>query len=675
VFTSTPEALEAFHADLVAVDRAALKPTPKLNLVEWSERYRRLTTGAIGGPWQTWRYEIARGPMMAVTEPGVSTITVKCCTQTMKTELLLNTIGYYCHQDPCPILLAQPKDDLAKAFSKERLAPMVRASPALRDLLGDQRTRRADDTLLFKGFPGGFLAMVSAGSPSNLAMRPIRVTLADEIDKYETTKEGDPVMLLEERTATFKRNRLRVRCCSPTTEGFSRVHKSYLSGDQRKAFVRCPHCDYEQTLDFFRHVHWGKSEEGEHFPSTAAIRCENCGEEWSEAERLRIVTTKGAIRWFQTATFECCGERQEPMKKRRWKWSEKYQIGRACCVHCGKFTIPNDHASFQASKLYSPDITIPQLAAAWLAAKDDPESKQTFYNTQLGEAFAAQALKRVESHSLTSRREQYMASVPRGVLVLVAGLDVQPGSSVNLGRVEIEVVGWGLGEESWSIAHEVFMGDPARSELWKDVDQFLLKGFDYEGGGEMRIRAACVDSGGHNTQDVYAFTRARVSRNVWAVKGAAERGGQWSPVWPIPKLEPQRSRRTGYKPIILGVNAAKESIRQKLLVEEPGPGYCHFPIRRPDAWFDQLTSETLMVETKGGFNVRKWVLPRGRANEALDCRVYAYAALCGLYAVRKVNLARIAELLETFKPDGGPDKSKPSGPAPGKTPRRSNFVG
>ena len=65
------------------------------------------------------------------------------------------------------------KEGAVKSFSKERVAPMVRAPPVLAKLLGDERTRRGEDTLIYKEFPGGFLAMESAGAPTNLAMRSI----------------------------------------------------------------------------------------------------------------------------------------------------------------------------------------------------------------------------------------------------------------------------------------------------------------------------------------------------------------------------------------------------------------------------------------------------------------------------------------------------------------------
>lgn len=576
--------------------------------------------------------------MMAVTERGVRTITAKTCTQLLKTSLLENTIGYFAHQDPCPMLLTQPKDGSVKAFSKERLQPMAKATPVLTPLLGGASSK---DTMQYREFPGGFIALESAGSPTNLAMRAIRVTLADEIDKYEPTKEGDPLILLEERTSTFVTNSLHLRCCSPTRADTSRITKSYNDSDMRRAFVACPHCDHEQTLDFFRHVEWSKSPEGEHFPFTAAIYCEACGVEWTEAQRLRLMTTRGSIKWYQTKPFTCCDERQEPMKTREWKWDAKNQVGLALCTHCKKEAVPNGHAGFTASKLYSPFITMAELASKWILSKDDPETKQTFYNTQLGLEYNQETIKSIENHELSSRAEVFAAEVPRGGLVLTCGVDVQ-----SSGRLEAETVAWGIGEESWSIDTKVFLGDPALPEVWIELDAYLSKRFAHEAGGHMVIQAACIDSGGHNTEEVYKFCRPRIARNIWAIKGANDRPGQKSPVWPIPKLDSRKTRLSGYRPVMIGTGSAKEAVYQRLAIDKPGPGYCHFPVGRSDNWFEQLTAERQVLEKKHGFSFTRWVLPKGRANEALDTRVYAYAALQGLYAVRKLSLQRIANMID-----------------------------
>lgn len=683
-FPSHSTVLERFDNWLGLSRRAVYRAAPTMSVPEWADKHRFLSAsvGAVGGPWETRRVEVARGPMMAVTEPGVRTITAMTCTQTMKTELLTNTFGYFAHLDPAPMLLLEPKDEMATAFSKERLAPMISSSPVLREIMGDRKSHSSDDTIQYKTFPGGFLAISSAGSPSNLAMRAIRVVLLDEIDKYETTKEGDPVSLAEERMATFTTSSLAIRACSPTWEETSRIYRSFLSGDQRRPFCACPHCGHWQTLDFFRHVQWHTDQDGTHYPETAAIYCEACGASWSEAERVRIVSPVGergvipdTIRFYQTKEFTCdClkdseGEpiitRHVPMQEQCWEWDEEHQVGYACCPDCGKRKVSNHHASFQVSKLYSPFITVVALAQKWIESKDDPDLKQTFYNTQLGLPFAAEVSKAVDKHWLASRREVFPAEVPDGVLVLTAGLDVQSGGSKNEGRIEVEVVGWGLNEESWSIDTEVFYGDPAKPDVWKQVDEYLLHPWKHQRGFNLYIAAACIDSGGGATQDVYHFARERVGRNVWAIKGASDKAGQWSPVWPAAQKESKHQKyRTGWKPIILGVNAAKEAVRQRLLIADPGPGYCHFPHDRPEGWFEQLTSEQLVVEKKMGTKVRLWRLPKGLANEALDCRVYAYAALQGLYHTRRFDMNRQYELIASLEPE--PEGEEPQVEAPAR---------
>lgn len=662
----TPAALRNLNAALDTTLAAGLHAPPTMNVADWADTYRKApASSAIAGPWSTAAVEAGRGPLMAVTEPGVKIITLKTCTQLFKTSTLENIIGYMASLDPSPMLFVSPKDESVAAFSKERLAPMIRSSPVLAELFGEQRGKRSDETLKLKRFPGGILSLGSAGSPQDLAMRSVRIVLLDEIDRYEVSKEGDPILLAEERTATYSTSSLSVRACSPTWVETSRIDRSYLESDQRRPYVACPHCGHENALDFFRNVEWSKDKDGIHQPETAAIHCEKCKAPWTEAERLKLLTSKGTIKWCQTRPFTHCGVKQAPHELRRWRWDESNQVGRAICKKCKKDAVSNRHAGFTASKLFSPFISISDLAAKWILAKDDPESKQTFYNTQLGEAFKVDALKEVAQGSLMSRREKYEAEVPDGVLCLTAGVDVQAGSEGVDGRLEVEVVGWGAGEENWHIAYEVFAGDPAMLRPWEELDTFLQRPFQHANGREIFIRAVCVDSGGHHTQEAYNFARKRTGRNVWAIKGASDRGGQWTPIWPARKDEAKKYR-TGYRPVILGVNAAKEAVRQRLLIEDEGPGFSHFPVGVPEARFDQLTAERLVLERHHGSTVRRWTLTKGRANEALDLRVYAYAALQGLYIVRRLDLDKLAALFANMGPvDRSKDRPKGSPPAAG----------
>lgn len=598
-------------------------------------------SGSTSGKYRTGRVEIARGPMLAVTEPGVRKLTAMVATQLLKTTLIENIFGYHADLDPCPMLIVQPKDAAALQFSKERVAPFIKATPVLRGLVGNTKTRDAGDTVDYKAFPGGFLGIVGAGSPDNLARRPIRIILFDECDKYLPLKEGCPLAIGAERLATFESNSLDVAVCSPTITGESKIEVRYEQSDQRRASAACPKCGHRQFLEFFAHVHWDKGLDGKTpRPETAQVHCEACNHAWSEGQRLRAL---GTIRWHQTRAFECCGERQTPLDAYAlawgaehslkpvevvWDWwaSNRWGVYRAKCRHCGTWAVPNKHAGFQASKLFSPwaNDSPPELAAKWLTAKLTEEGKLTFYNTQLALTYRMHVGKQVDGHALLARRENWPEGfIPDGVALLTAGIDTQDY------RIEIEVVGWGRDEESWSIEHHVIDGEMSDPNVRAQLERYLSRTWYRADERPFTITAACQDSGGHHTDAVYDFSKQNLRRKWWAVKGESARDGKRNPVWPS-KRPSSRSKKT-FRPFILGVNAAKDTILQSYLPRPlAGPGYMHFNGDWDLPAFEQLTSEQIEIKGEGSQKVRKWVPIAGRANERLDCRVYALAALRGL---------------------------------------------
>lgn len=598
--------LEARIAESI---RTSLKPPPKLSVSQWADRYRQLSSesSAEAGKWSTSRAEYQRGMMDAVSDPKIETIVLMTAAQIGKTELINNVVGYHIHQDPAPMLVVQPTLDMAQTWSKDRLAPAVRDTPVLANKIKDPRSRDSGNTTLHKIFPGGHVTACGANSPSSLASRPCRMILCDEVDRYPPSAgtEGDPVSLAKKRSSTFW-NRKLILVSTPTERNNSRIEQSYAESDQRKYFVSCPDCEEEQVLRW-ANVQWEQDK-----PATATYVCEHCGSCWSDAKRYR------AIRYG------------------KWKATSEGD---------GKT------AGFHLSGLYSPWTPLEDSVRDFLASKRDPMRLKTWVNTFLGETWEDQG-EQVDDHDLMQRAEDWGGELPDDVLLLTAGVDVQDD------RLELEVVGWGRGEESWSIDYQTIYGDPSTADLWMQLDQTLQQKFVHPTHGEMVIRSACVDSGGHYTQQVYNYCRARAGRKVFAIKGV---GGEGKPI----AGRPTKNNIGKINLFPVGTDTAKELIYSRLKIVEEGEGYCHFPVGRHEEYYRMLTAEKKVTKYFKGRPKREWVKIRTR-NEALDCRVYATAAL----AILNLNLEVVYRRAQNVVLSDA-EKSVSRRPT---VPRRSSFV-
>jgi phage terminase large subunit GpA-like protein len=79
---------------------------------------------------------------------------------------------------------------------------------------------------------------------------------------------------------------------------------------------------------------------------------------------------------------------------------------------------------------------------------------------------------------------------------------------------------------------------------------------------------------------------------------------------------------------MVGVDTAKDVVYGRLKITQKGPGYIHFPAHDAinQQYFDQLTAEHVITKYRFGRPYRKWELPSGKRNEALDTFAYALAA-------------------------------------------------
>ena len=559
----------------------AFKPPPDLKVSDWADQDRKLSPEASAEPgqWITSRAEYQRGIMDAFSDPSVEMVVVMSSAQVGKTEILNNVIGFHVAQDPSPMLVVQPTLDMAQTWSKDRLAPMLRDTPALQGLVKDPRARDSGNTTLHKIFPGGHITACGANSPSSLASRPVRVVLCDEVDRYPVSagSEGDPVSLARKRASTFWNRRIGL-FSTPTNKGNSRIEAAFEESDKRLYFVPCPHCKHEQSLKWSS-VQWEQDK-----PETAQYACEECGSLWTDAERVRAI--------------------------RHGKWSPTSEFKRV--------------AGFHLSGLYSPWTPLDVAVREFLEAKKQPATLRVWVNTYLGETWEEQG-EQVDDYAIAERREPFGETLPMEVVLLTAGVDVQDD------RLEVEIVGWGRDDESWSIDYRTVYGDPSSPSVWQDMDSILSQQFEREDDSILMVRAACVDSGGHHTNSVYNYVRPREGKRIFAIKGV---GGEGKPL----VGKPGRNNIGKIKLFPIGVDTAKDVLFSRMRIVEPGPGYMHFPLSRSDEYFRQLTAEKLVTRYHKGFARREWVKIRPR-NEALDVRVYAMAAL----GILNLNINAIAD--------------------------------
>ena len=567
---------------------SAFKPRSKLTGSQWADKYRYVAPGTSPEPgeWRTSRVPYLREPMDSATDKHTETVVMMTSSQIGKSEILLNIMGFYVDQEPAPQLMLQPTLEAAESFSKERIDPTFRHSPGLKDKLeegqdGRGSARKSSTTIRMKHYPGGYIAMVGANSPAGLASRPIRVLLADEVDRYTSTKEGDPLKLAIQRTTNFY-NRKIIMVSTPTIKDASQIEAWYLKSDQRQYFIPCPHCGHEHVWKW-DDVKWDKDDAGNALPMTAVLCCPKCG-----------CVVRGAYK-----------PDPELLAKGRWKATNS----------------ESRIKGYHINSLCSPWVNLHSLVEEFVTARHNRDNAglMEFINLKLGEPWEERNDDEDRWEYLHKRREYYKGeTLPDGVLILTAGVDVQHD------RLECTVYGWGIGKECWGIEHRIIYGSPELPDTWTQLDGFLQKPRYMENGTSLSIACTCVDSGdGAYTSYVYRYTKTRERLRVFSIKG---RGGMETPF--INK--PTKTNAAGAMLFSLGVDSGKSLVMSRLRIEDEGPGYVHYS-RQSERGFDenffqQLTAEVLEQKFEKGAIKRSWKKIRER-NEALDCFVYATAAI------------------------------------------------
>ena len=613
-----------WNAVLEATFRAAINliPPPDIKPSEWAERNVSISLGnAKPGPIRFDNAPYQRGMLDAAKEPGVRRISYMTGAQLGKTTIQQCLTGFFIAHEPKSQIFAQPSEGDVKTFQETKLKPMLDANSSISSKMAKARGREGVNNSRMISYIGGWLMFCWSGSPKTARGRSAPIVHQDEIDGYEVTAEGDFGELLAQRAASFGDEALRTESSTPTIKDASRIESAFVAGDQRRFYVPCPHCEHPQHLKWENVVWDGRKSTGtsdaeedlnqDHQPETAGYACESCGALWNDGERI------AAIRSAESKGFG-------------WKSTKPFK----------------GHASFHAPEMLSTFRRLRDIVQSYLD-KLNIGDLQSFVNVSLAQTYEEKG-ERVDPTGLMVRAEEYRAEIPMGGLYLTAGVDMQ------MDRLEVEVVAWGVGEESWSVGYWVLWGDPLQGDVWNDLDDLLASTFMHESGAVMPISAACLDTGGTQgyTQSAYEYARGKTGRRLFAIKGVSG--------WGRPIVEKPQRKQSGKNArkvdlFLVGTDEAKLVVMRRLAQEAKTGGYCHFPADRDAEWFKQLTAEKLVVRYVKGQPIREWHKPDKARNEALDCRVYALAAL----KIMQPSFKRLAERYKSDDSDTGKSTPKP----------------
>lgn len=553
-------------------------------------------------------------------DSAVNQIVVMKSAQTGFTTLILAAIGHSIDRDACRMMIIQPTDAALSDFNREKLQPAIDGSKSLRALVAPQTSRSAEGSTTYaKKFPGGSLSLAISTSAADLRSKTIKKLLRDEIDQYpdDLDGQGDPLEISDGRLMSFLASGdwRKIDISTPTIKGASKIEFRYLAGDQRRWHVPCPGCGEEFVFEYGAHFRFEVT-----FPHRVHYVAPCCGVIIEQHEKAGLVR-KG--RWIATAPR------------------------------------PGAFPSYHFDVFSSPFVPWDNIAAASVAAGDDPQKLKAFWNLWLGlpYEFRGDAPDHVR---LLERREEGLTRghVPPRGLILVGAADVQ------MRGIWVEITAFASDRQSWTV--DAFYVDgatesPDAGAFERLAAQTIDREFPDAFGRRRKLDAFAVDAG-YRTHVVYAWARRNgrlhdiTGRDVvLAVDG---RDGWGRPAIGTPTLVDIDLAgckvKKGVKLWPVGTWPLKGALYEDLHKEgvrsgarSDPPGYCHFGTWLDETYFRQLTSEYLTDEVVRGKPRRVWKLRASeRDNHLLDCRVYgmAVAEYLGLSSLTDDEWAQIARL-------------------------------
>lgn len=588
-------------AGAIATGLVSLNIPVPLTTVQWADQHYYLPkeSSYTPGQWETLPFQVAI--MNSMGNDRIRTVNLIKSARVGYTKMLLGVEAYFIEHKSRNSLLFQPTDSAAEDFMKSHVEPTIRDVPVLLELAPWFGRKHRDNTLTLKRFSSGVGFWCLGGAAAkNYREKSVDVVCYDELSSFEpdVEKEGSPTLLGDKRIegSVWPKS---IRGSTPKIKGFCQIEKAANeSAHFMRFYVPCPHCGEAQYLKFGDDattfgLKWEKGK-----PETVYYLCEHngCAIRQSELDQTdgRWICDNTGMWTRDGLTFYSTGDEEIP---------------------------PPRSISYHIWTAYSPFTTWVQIVYDWLDALKDPNGVKTFINTTLGEPYEEAVAEKLSFELLLEKVCHYDAQVPLRVVYLTAGIDSQKN------RYEIYVWGWAPGEEAFLIDKQIIMGRPEDEDTLKRVDAVIRKKYRHADGTEISISRVCWDTGGIDQDIVYQRSRKHGTFFVLPIKGASVYG---KPVITMPKKRNQR----GVFLCEVGSDTVKEMLYARFALpvvsaSEVAPYTFRFP-DNPDIFSDveakQLVAEELVEKVVNGRVKLQWDA-RKRRNEALDCLVYAYAAL------------------------------------------------
>lgn len=565
----------------VDVLRRTLKPSEKITVSQWAEKYRVLgETSNFKGKWSNAITPYLVGIMDAFNDPYIQEINFCKSTQVGGTEAMLNMLGYCITENPATTMIVYPSDELAKSVSNDRIKPYIEKTK----VLAERYRERASKALELR-MDGMTIYLRGSNSPSKLASVPVKYLFFDETDKMEgaSKKEASPYKLATERTKTYANSKKIVSISTPTLKTNYTWTLHMNADEQRRFFMPCPHCGKEIAF-VFAQLKFEKMEDVSNLEraATAVYICQECNGEITDKDKYNM------------------------LQKGQWRSENKKCVGRPRSV------------SFHINALYSRFLTWQDVAKEWLDSKDDPELLQNFVNSWLAEPWEDTKLNTSVELVMECQTEVDEFIVPDWAELLTGGIDVQENC------VYWSIRAWGDFVTSQNICH-------GQALSLEEAENIMNLTYRKENGDGYLVSLALIDSG-DQTEVVYDFC-ARNSEWALPSKGSAAMGSHFR----ISRVNKTDSKAYGMSLVLIDVGKYKDAIAARM---QRKSGHGAWMVYRgcDEEYAKQVTAEHKIIERKGGKKRMIWVQKTSHAdNHYLDTEVYAFAA-ADIMGVRQMFL-------------------------------------